>query len=70
MQSAGTVTIKIYNEIGDLVDTIRDTRLAGFQSSKVTVARMAPGLYFYIMTKHYNSGAKELFGMKKFVVQH
>jgi hypothetical protein len=70
MAEGGTVKIRVYNEIGDLVATVEETRTAGVWSSPLTTSGLAPGVYFLLVEKKYDSGTSEKAGMKKFVVVH
>ena len=70
MLVSGTVKIRIYNEIGDLVDTIVDSKSSGAQASRVTVGSMAPGVYYYLITMEYDDGTAEKYSTRKFAVTH
>ena len=70
MGSAGTVKILVWNAIGDLASKIEDVKAAGTQSSTMDTARLAPGVYYYILERNYTSGAVTRSGTKKFVVKH
>jgi hypothetical protein len=70
MLFAGNVEIRIYNQIGNLVDTIKDSKDAGWQSDEVSVSRFAPGVYYYVLTMQYGTGAKETDAPRGFVVLH
>ncbi len=70
MASPGNVTIRIYNEAGDLADEIDDSKPAGLQTSQVSTGRMAPGVYYYLLSIRYDSGGSENQGVQKFVVIH
>lgn len=70
MEAPGTVTIKVYNVIGDLAAKIEDTRGAGTQSSTLSTNRLAPGVYLYMMERNYGGGHRVKGGVKKFVVKH
>jgi hypothetical protein len=68
MKSSGTVTLKIYNQTGRLVDTVNDTKPAGPQSSSVSVGSFASGTYYYVLYIQYNSGSSETITPRKFAV--
>ncbi len=70
MATSGNVTIRVYNEIGDLVNTVTDSKPAGAHTSTVDTGRLAPGVYFYILSMKYDNGNSEKFSKKKFVVKH
>lgn len=68
MAGPGKVKIRIYNEVGDLVDTLQEDKPAGLQSSTVNLFAMAPGVYRYFLNLTYDSGSSETQSVKKFVV--
>ncbi|HTB22152.1 MAG TPA: ice-binding family protein [bacterium] len=70
MSDQGNVTIRIYNQAAELVDRIDDSRSAGWQSSTVSVGRFAPGIYYYVLSMNYASGATEIDHARGFVVLH
>jgi hypothetical protein len=71
LRHAGTVTLRVYNQTGRLVDTIRDSKPAGWQSSKVSVGKFASGVYYYILYMQYTAeGTSETQTPRKFVVAH
>ena len=70
MGQLGTVKIRVYNAIGDIVAKIEDTKAAGPQLSTLNTGRLAPGVYFYFLEKHYGGGDTFKGGVKKFVVVH
>lgn len=70
MASAGTVKIRVYNEAGQLVTTIEEAKPAGVQASVLTTARLAPGVYYYLLARTYDAGGSDKADMRKFVVVH
>ncbi|MDP3543431.1 MAG: T9SS type A sorting domain-containing protein [Elusimicrobiota bacterium] len=70
MAAAGDVKIRVYNAIGDLAVKVDDTKAAGAQTSTINTARLAPGVYLYILERAYNNGDKTRSKVKKFVVKH
>lgn len=70
MLSAGTVKIRVYNVIGDLAVKVDDTKSAGTQMSTIDTARLAPGVYLYLLERDYGSGNKSSSKVKKFTVRH
>ena len=68
MSEVGKVEIRVYNEIGDLVTSVKEEKLAGSQKSQVSVNAFAPGLYLFKVTMEYDSGATESLGVQKFSV--
>lgn len=69
MVDAGTVKIRVYNAIGDLAVKVDDTKSSGQHTSTINTARLAPGVYFYILERNYNNGDKARSKVKKFVVK-
>lgn len=70
MASAGNVKIRVYNTIGDLAVKVDDTKSSGQHTSTIDTARLAPGVYLYILEREYNNGDKARSKVKKFVVKH
>jgi len=70
MDAAGTVKIRVYNVIGDLVAKVEESKPAGSQLSSLNTGRLAPGVYLYLLERNYGSGISKVSKVKKFVVQH
>jgi len=70
MAESGTVRIRVYNAAGALVDFIDEAKPEGTQSTIITTARMAPGVYFYLLERRYGSGRLDRISTHKFVVTH
>jgi hypothetical protein len=70
MALPGTVKIRVYNVIGDLATKVEDAKAAGQQLSDINTARLAPGVYLYVVEKDYGSGNVNRASVKKFVVRH
>lgn len=70
MLAAGNVKIRVYNVIGDLAVKVDDTKSAGQHTSTINTARLAPGVYLYILEREYLNGDKARSKVKKFVVKH
>jgi hypothetical protein len=70
MALPGTVKIRVYNTIGDLATKVEDAKAAGQQLSTINTARLAPGVYLYLMEKDYGGGNVSRSAVKKFVVKH
>jgi len=70
LSGPGAVTIRIYNEIGDLVDTIKDDKPAGPQISTVNTGRFASGVYIYLLSVEFAVGNTQHYAKRKFVVAH
>lgn len=68
MERAGTVTIRVYNSIGDIAAKIDDVRDAGAKFSSLNTARLAPGVYLYYISKNYGGSPTVTGKVKKFVV--
>lgn len=68
MLANGHVTIRVYNEAGGLVDNIQEDKFAGDQTTKIHTGAFAPGVYLYLVTIDYASGAQDLQSPNKFVV--
>jgi len=68
MAESGTVTIRVYNAAGQLVDFLEETKPAGSQRTAISTAKLAPGVYFYLLERHYASGHSNNIGPRKFVV--
>ena len=68
MAGSGVVKIKVYNEIGDLVSSTEESKSSGPQGSTVNVSKMAPGIYFYIVTMNYDDGSNKKHAKRKFAV--
>lgn len=65
-----TVRIRVYNAIGDLATKVEDVKSSGSQLSTINTARLATGVYLYLLEKDYGGGAVTRSGAKKFVVKH
>ncbi|PIR15071.1 MAG: hypothetical protein COV48_16410 [Elusimicrobia bacterium CG11_big_fil_rev_8_21_14_0_20_64_6] len=70
MALPGTVRIRVYNTIGDIATKVEDNKDAGAQLSTINTARLAPGVYLYLLEKDYGGGNVNRSGVKKFVVRH
>lgn len=70
MQLPGTVKIRVYNTIGDVATKVEDSKSSGEQLSTINTARLASGVYLYVMEKDYGNGNVNRSRVKKFVVKH
>jgi hypothetical protein len=71
MDQPGTVIIRVYNAIGDIAAKINDTKTTiGSNSSTLNTGRLAPGVYFYFVEKHYGGGTVNKDAVMKFGVVH
>jgi len=70
MKETGQITLKIWNEKAELVDTVTDHKSAGVQTTSFSIPGFATGVYFYSVILNYDSGKFEKLGPKKFVVIH
>jgi hypothetical protein len=68
MAGPGKAHIRIYNEVGDLVDSLQEDKGIGQQSTVINFKSMAPGVYHYFLNLTYDSGASDSQSVKKFVV--
>lgn len=68
MEEAGTVKVRIYNAGGNLVVVLDEPKPAGLQTTTVTVSRLSPGVYFYLLEREYASSSGQKIGPRKFVV--
>ncbi|OGS36333.1 MAG: hypothetical protein A2506_03475 [Elusimicrobia bacterium RIFOXYD12_FULL_66_9] len=70
MDGAGTVKIRVYNVIGDIVWKLEESMPSGPQLSSINTGRLAPGVYLYIVEKVYGGGNTSKSAVKKFLVKH
>ena len=70
MDQQGTVVIKVYNAIGDIAAKISEAKPSGAQTSTLNTGRLAPGVYFFIVEKHYGGGVVNKDAVIKFGVVH
>jgi len=70
MTDSGLANIRIYNEIGELIDALEERKSSGAQSSSIDVDKMAPGVYFYLLNMNYDGGTTQKHSKRKFVVIH
>ncbi len=68
MANSGTVKIRIFNAIGQLVCTQQETKSAGAQTSTLNFAGYAPGVYLYLINMNYDSGGADSVPVSKFLV--
>jgi len=70
MESAGLVKIRIYNEIGRLVNDLQEYKSAHTQGSVISVADLAPGVYLCLISAEYSDGTTKKYSKIKFAVIH
>jgi hypothetical protein len=70
MASAGTILIRIYNEIGDLSLTSTDYKQSGEQVTNINARVLSFGVYYCIITREYDNGKRDAVKLKKFLVLH
>ncbi|OGR46827.1 MAG: hypothetical protein A2X34_05430 [Elusimicrobia bacterium GWC2_51_8] len=70
MDQPGTAKIRVYNVIGDLASKLENTVSKGGHIAALNTARLASGVYLYIIEKNYDDGTSNKSGVKKFVVKH
>jgi hypothetical protein len=70
MRAAGTVKIRVYNSSGQLAVMLEEHKPEGLQSTPITTSRLAPGVYFYMLTRTYDAFGTDKIkvGPIKFVV--
>jgi len=66
----GTMKIRIYNEVGHLVYSTLESKLAGAQGSNFDAGNMAPGVYVCLLSVNYNDGSSKHYTKIKFAVTH
>ena len=69
MPGPGLANIRVYNEIGGLVDTLEERKSTGPQSSSINIGKLAPGVYFYLLNLKTDDGNTKKY-KRKFVVTH
>jgi hypothetical protein len=69
MVGAGNVKIRVYNEIGKLVDTVEERKPTGPQGSNINIGKLAPGVYLYLLNLNFDDGSTKKY-KHKFVVIH
>ena len=68
LQKPGDAVLDIFNERADLAAMVSDPGLpAGLHSSRVDLAGLAPGVYFYKVTLKYSDGSVERLKAGKFL---
>jgi hypothetical protein len=70
MAGSGRVNIRVYNEIGNLVDALEESKAAGSQASSIDVGKLASGVYFIFLKTSYDDGNTEKHAKLKFLVIH
>jgi hypothetical protein len=69
MTVPGNAHIRVYSEIGKLVDTQEERKPAGPQSSSLNVGKLAPGVYLYLLNLDFDDGTTSKY-KRKFAVTH
>ena len=70
MQYTGRMRARVYNSIGDIVAQVENETSAGPQLAPLNTARLAPGVYMYVIEKNYGGGVNIHSKVQKFVVKH
>lgn len=70
MAGPGLVNIRVYNEIGNLMDSQEERKSAGKQVTSIDVGRLAAGVYLYLLKMKYDNGTTEKYSKRKFAVMH
>jgi hypothetical protein len=68
MRRAGRVEIRVMNEVGDLVASLREERPAGPQRSRLSIHEFASGVYLYKVFLNYDDGDSDSLELQKFAV--
>jgi len=68
MAESGIMDLKILNENGELAADITDRKVTGVQVTPFQLSPFSPGIYYYVVTLHYDSGRSERLKTGKFVV--
>jgi len=71
MTGPGSVNIRIYNEVGDLMQTLDETKATGTQGSTINTGDLARGVYFCLLKMAYDDVNTSSENYKlKFAVTH
>ena len=70
METSGLVTLRVYNEIGRLVENFEVSKPADTQGSTINTGNMAPGVYYCLLTMKYDDGTVKRYSKIKFAVIH
>ena len=70
MAGTGSVDIRIFNAIGQMVNKQDEVKSGGPQTSTLNVSSYAPGVYVYVVTITYDVGGTSSLPVSKFVVVH
>jgi hypothetical protein len=69
MTGPGVANIRVYNEIGNLVETQEERKSVGPQASSINVGKLAPGVYLYLLNLNFDDGNTKKY-KRKFAVTH
>ena len=67
MASSGTVDIRIFNAIGQMVCKQDEAKNSGPQTSTLNLGGYAPGVYLYLIKLTDDSGGTETLPVGKFI---
>ena len=70
MTGSGSVSIRIYNEVGSLAVTLDENKQAGEQVSSFNASGIAFGVYYCLVSIKYDSGGTDKSGVMKFLIIH
>ncbi|OGF45308.1 MAG: hypothetical protein A2231_11305 [Candidatus Firestonebacteria bacterium RIFOXYA2_FULL_40_8] len=70
MDSPGIMKIRVYSEVGKLMEALEESKSASTQSSVLNVGNLAPGVYFYFLNIRYDDGTTKNYPKHKFAVTH
>lgn len=68
MPHAGTASVRIYNEAGDLVADVEDSPPAGVAQTPIDLSHFRDGLYLCRVLLHFSGGGAQVLETFKFVV--
>lgn len=68
MAGSGQMDLKVFNENGELAADIQDRKASGIQVTAFDLSRLAPGVYYYVVTLSYDSGQSVRLKPHKFTV--
>lgn len=70
MEQSGIVKVRVYNEIGRLVEDLQESKGARTQGSTINTRNLAPGVYYCLLIMNYDDGTVKRYNRIKFAVLH
>ena len=64
----GSVEIRVFNAIGQMVSKHEDVKGSGPQNTALNFTGYAPGVYLYLVTMTYDTGGTDKTPVSKFMV--